>query len=240
MKRYRVATAFLAVLCLVLGGLVAAQPGGRPGGPRGFGGGPGPAMIFGTITSADVGNGLIKVDMGGNERTVYPVRATELLEVVSLSAEDLAVGDEVHVSGVPTGIWATRLAVDSVGFADDDGPGGGMGMPMMGGFGMGSMAMASGTVTALEPLTVQFTQDSAGAEQEFQVIVTLAEDASLSSVVAGQWDAVQAGTMVFGMATRDEQDRLVLDTLVVIDDPEVLQGMMGRGMGGPPGRRGGR
>jgi hypothetical protein len=204
-------------------------------------------MVFGTISSADVANGLIKVDMGGNERTVYPVRATELLQVVSLSAEDLAVGDEVQVSGVPTGIWATRLTVDSVGLADDDGPGGGIPMPMMGGFGMGAMAMASGTVTALEPLTIQFTQQSAGAEQEFEVIVTLAEDASLSSVVAGQWDAVQAGTMVFGMATRDEQERLVLDTLVLIDDPEVLEGMMGRGMGGrpmgmggPPGRRGGR
>lgn len=243
MRTYRTAAVLFAALSLVLGGIVVAQPGGfgGPGGPGGMG--RGPAMVFGTITSADINAGVLQVDSQGNQMTVYPVRATQLSQVVTITAAELAVGDQVQASGVPIGIWATRLIVDDVGVtANQGGAGGpGMGRGMFGmGFG-GAMASASGEVVDLEPLTIQFAQPSAEGEQQFQAVLTLGDGATLANLVPGDWNAIQAGQTVFGMANPDDQGRLVLTSLTVIENPEAFMGGMGM-MGGPGmmGQRGGR
>ena len=162
-----------------------------------------------------------------------------------VTAEELAVGDRVQAMGVPIGIWATRLTVDDVAAAAPQGGPGAPGMPGMGMgrgvFGMGpggAMASASGEIISLDPLTIQFAQPSDAGEQQFQAKITLADDASLSNVVPSDWNAIQAGQTVFGMANPDDQGRLVLTSLTIIDTPEAFMGgmgMMGPGMGmGPP------
>ncbi len=245
MKTYRTAAVVFAALSLVLGGIVVAQPGGFGGGQGGPGGfGRGPSMVFGTITSVDIQGGILQMDSQGNQVTVYPVRATQLSRVVTMTAEELAVGDRVQAMGVPIGIWATRLTVDDVAAAAPQGGPGAPGMPGMGMgrgvFGMGpggAMASASGEIISLDPLTIQFAQPSDAGEQQFQAKITLADDASLSNVVPSDWNAIQAGQTVFGMANPDDQGRLVLTSLTIIDNPEAFMGgmgMMGPGMGMGP------
>ncbi len=237
----------LAVLSLVLGGIVVAQPGGGGGGfggpPGGFG--RGPTVVFGTVAAADIASGILQVDSQGNQVTLYPVRATQLSHVVTITPAELAVGDQVTVNGVPIGIWATRLIVDDVSASqpqDQAGPpaGVGMGRGMFGmGFG-GAMAMATGQVTSLDPLKIQFSQTSPQGDQQFEAVVTLADNANLSNVVPGDWNSVQPGQTVFGMANPDEQGRLVLTSLTIVDNPEAFMSGMGPGMGmGMMGPRGG-
>jgi hypothetical protein len=116
-------------------------------------------------------------------------------------------------------------------------PGMGMGRGMFGMGPGGAMASASGEIISLDPLTIQFAQPSDAGEQQFQAKITLADDASLSNVVPSDWNAIQAGQTVFGMANPDDQGRLVLTSLTIIDNPEAFMGgmgMMGPGMGMGP------
>jgi len=219
---------------------------GGPGGPGGFGGGRGGGrggfggrMPFatGTVTAVNVGAGTVTVTspFGGQSQTIQTQGTTTISTQTTASVSDLKVGDKVQVSGVPTGITASRVTIgDSPLTPPGGGPGGPGGFGGRPGGGPGSpggpgaapaQAFATGTVSSLNPLTLKLSDT---------VSMTLKMDtaAKVTKYATTALSAVKVGDQVVATGQSNDDGSFSATTLGVNVD-------MGGGGGGFGGRGGG-
>jgi len=215
MGKARFVMVLFAAGALLAGTLAVAQPGG---GGRGRGGGMRGGMMMGTVTEVDVANSIIKADAFGQQVNLYPVQATVLTKRIPLDIKDLKVGDNVDASGLPVKILAGQLTADRGPQPPNQGQPGGPGGPgpMFRQFGGGTNASVRGTVSALEPLTIKATiRSQDGTESTTEVDVQLADGAAVTQLVAAEWNEVTAGATFRATAQMNENQQLVLQTLVL-------------------------
>ncbi|NLI01427.1 MAG: hypothetical protein GX446_18265, partial [Chthonomonadales bacterium] len=220
-------------------------PFGGPGqGPGGFGGPP--PFVMGTVAEVGQTQKMIAVSspFGGDERIIKITDQTRMVTEKEVKVSEIKVGDQVQVSGVPTGIRASSLTVgEAPEFfrmpgqrAGGGNPGGqpGRNNPMM----RRSMASATGKVTAVNPLTIAL-------DDSVSVVIKLAPDARIQKIVPVALSAIKEGDRIMAGGTTDSEGVLTA-TAVGINMGGGMGGMFGMpfggpgGPGGPGGNRGGR
>jgi len=227
MGKARLVMVLLAAGALLAGTLAVAQPGG---GGRGRGGGMRGGMIMGTVTEVDVANSIIKADAFGQQVELYPVQATVLTKRIPLDIKDLKVGDRVDASGLPVKILAGQLTADRGPQPQNPAPPGGPGGPGGGGrpFGGGTNASVRGTVSSLEPLTISATiRSQDGTENKADVDIQLEDNATITQLVQAQWEEVVVGATFRGTTQMNQDQKLVLQTLVLGEQLPNMGGMGG-------------
>lgn len=216
-----------------------------PGGP-GFQGPPGGMggfmqrmpFVMGTVVEIDKNTNTLYVEgFFGNEQQVKVTSATKIVTQTTAKAADLKPGDRIQVQGVPTGIAANSVSIgempEGLNFR---GPGGQRGQGAQGGgqrgggmFGMGSFATATGTVKAVNPLTV-------AVSDTVTVTVRLASDARLTKIVPTTFANIKEDDRVM-VAGSAGQDGVFNATAIAVNVGG--PGMFGPGMGPGGGRPGG-
>jgi len=234
----------------------AQAPGGGGGGNRG--GNRRAPFAFGTVSAVDTGAGTITVtsQFGGGTQTIQTQGTTQIVSQAAAQVSDLKVGDKVQVQGIPTGITASALSIGASPFANLGGNGGAP--PPAGGNGGGappapaapqSFAMAAGTVTSTNPLTVKVSDS---------VSLTLKMDptAKVTKYTPVNLSAIKVGDQIVGLGQTGADGSLAATTVAVNVDMSAMgmgggrggmggggfgggRGGMGGGFGGGRGRRGG-
>ena len=238
---------------IVLVGLVAARmvwlaptahaQGGPP--PQGQGpfGGPDQRMggfmangpfVVGTVAEVGQTQKMIAVTMpfGRNERIVKVTDKTKMVTQRDAKVSELKVGDQVQVSGVPTGIRASSVTIgDAPGFFSAMMPGRRPGMANAGGQPQQnpwqmSFASASGKVTSVSPLTVAL-------DNQVSLTIKMAPDARVQKIAPVALSAIKEGDRIMAVGKTDSQGILSATSIGI--NMGMGGGMFG-GFGGGPGR----
>ena len=215
----------MAILAgLVLGTSALAQ---APGGGQG-------RFAAGTVTAVDAAAGTITVTVRrtGQSETLKVAAGTPIATQATVMTSDLKVGDQLQVSGVPTGISAAQIVAGDLpaGFpgARPGGPGGaapGAGGP--GGPGgpaaPPAYATATGKVTAINPLTISLGTG-------ISLTLTPTADAKVSRITTQTLANIKTGDQVSAMGQTETDGTFTASAVAV-------NWTMG-GFGGGRGRRG--
>lgn len=235
LHRNMVSTAVLAGL--VWGTAALAQaPGG--GGPGGFAG----RFAAGTVTAVDATGGTITVTVRrtGQSQTLKVATGTPIATQTTVATSDLKVGDQIRVSGVPTGISASQIVAGDMpaGFpaaGGPGGPGGGPGGgPRAGGPGAApapAYATATGKITATTPLTIALSSG-------ITLTMTPTADAKISRIVTQTLAGIKAGDQVSAQG-QTEADGTFTASAVAVNWTLGGFGGGGRGRRGQNGGQGG-
>lgn len=223
-----------AVLAAAAVTLVAAQPRGQ-----GFGMGQGPGFggpmpfVMGRVVSAEIAKGTITAEIFGQQMVLYPVRATVLTKRVEVKPSELAVGDTLEVSGLPLRLEARTVRVQApvaqgTQPAELAGPAGGDG-PAFGRRGrMPAMAMATGKVTATNPLTVAVEiMSPSGEATEVAVEIKVTDTTRITKPAPADWAEVVEGVTFQASGQMNEQGQYILDTLTLGEELPTGFGMRG-------------
>ncbi len=214
------------------------QPGqGPPGGFPGQGPGMGPGgfpgrmpFVMGTVVEVDAKANVLYVEAPfGGEQTVKVTSATKLVTQATAKVADIKVGDRLQIQGMPTGIAASGVTIGEMpeGLRMGPRPGGSQrsatpgrpAMPQM----PQAMAMATGTVKALNPLTI-------AVNENVRVTVRVASDARLTKFIPTTLASIKEDDRVM-VAGSQGDDGTFNATAIAVN-----AGMFGMpGFGGPPG-----
>jgi len=240
MRRYRWLWLAIAIITLVATAhLALAQFRGGGGGPGGFGGGPPFAMGDVGEIAQDGSSFTVNSQFGPNQVSVKVALTndSQWMTVADAAVADIAVGDVLALNGQPLKLQAASVDIGGglgqffqMGMQPPPQPGQ---QPAAAPTGPQMMAFcnATGTVTKLDPLTV----DVNGLAIE----VELAQDSRVTKMTPMETPALNQGDKVFVFGQR-QGDTLTAGTVVVDTTAEGIQ--FGFGFGGPGGRggRGGR
>ena len=221
-------------------------------GGGGFGGGGGggrqnfrPPFAFGAITAVDTAAGTITINsqFGGGAPQVIKVGAdSSVVTQTDTTVADLIVGDQVQVSGMPTGITVSQITVGTPPAGLPGGPGGRGGPGGPGGPGGGGgnaagggapapqgYAMANGTVKTL-PTTAD-PQLSIALGPDVQLSLKIAPNAKITRYKTLSLADLKVGDQI--IATGQTADDGTLNAISVgVNMPMARGGFGGGGFGG--------
>lgn len=241
MNRFPLIPALLAGLTLTTAA-GAQGPGGGFGGPP-----PRPPFAGGIVTGVDTHANTITVNTPfGDRQTISVASGATISTETTATVGDLKVNDQVQVRGVPTGITALSLMDGQLPLPLPQGdpgmpPPGAGGPPPMGGGRMGppppAMAMAHGTVTRLNPLTISVGNG-------VSISLTLASSAQITRITSEPLSEIKDGDRIIA-AGQMGADGTLTASAVGVNLPMPMGGSRFRGQGrqgnfrGPNGFGGG-
>ncbi len=232
MKRFAVLAFVGWIAALLLTAAIAQR------GPRGGPGGRGRvAFIRGTIAAVDAGKRVVDITPMGREDQVISVTIAEdalVAAITDAKVSELAVGDNVEVSGFPAALVAQDLRIGGglqtiirSAFLPPDAP--------QGAFRPGGRPMViSGTVAKLKPLTLDIGNG-------VMIQVAASDNTPTTKVALVELDDLKPTEPVLAVGQRDQQGNVTVRAFAVdrTEQRRALGGGFGGMRGGPPmGMRG--